>query len=438
MKNRLKSATFFRWFVNNKLVIFLAVVLLIFLNVLVISKVDFIFKPLGQFIGIISIPVVLAGVFYYLLNPIVDFFERRKIPRIITIIVEFVVIVLLILWGLGVVIPSAETGIAKFAAAMPKYVDSLQSEINDILRNPRFVQIRPQVDKTMESLGNTLVSWSKGFSGSALDSITEIISKTTDILISLVISPFVLFYLLHDGKKLNGYVTQFLPDSWRADTSKVLHEISKQLSNYVRGQVMVGFSVGVMLAIALPLVGLKYGLVLAIFSGFCNLIPFLGFFIAFIPALLIALATGGPIMLIKVLIVYILEKLIEGHLISPLVLGKNLKIHPLTVIFVLLTGEKIFGMWGVLLGIPVYAAIKVILTHVFVWYRSISGLYVESKTVGRSQRSIKISQTDQSVEVTQTTEVTVEKTEPQGNKQNNQPQAEKEDSILPDASDENE
>ncbi|MEG2563663.1 MAG: AI-2E family transporter, partial [Lactococcus sp.] len=106
-----------------------------------------------------------------------------------------------------------------------------------------------------------------------------------------------------------------------------------------------------------------------------NLIPFLGFYLAIIPAMIIGLATGGPIMLLKVLIVYIIEQTLEGRFVSPLVLGKQLSIHPITVLFVLLTAGKVFGLWGVLLGIPFYAAAKVIITHIYDWYREISELY---------------------------------------------------------------
>ncbi|MEG2772810.1 MAG: AI-2E family transporter, partial [Lactococcus sp.] len=209
----------------------------------------------------------------------------------------------------------------------------------------------------------------------AFSSITDVITRTASVFISLVIFPFVLFYLLRDGKNLNGYITHLLPVNWRKDTSKILTEMNSQLANYVRGQVIVAIAVALMLAIGLPIIGLRYGITLAILSGLFNLIPFLGFYLAIIPAMIIGLATGGPIMLLKVLIVYIIEQTLEGRFVSPLVLGKQLSIHPITVLFVLLTAGKVFGLWGVLLGIPFYAAAKVIITHIYDWYREISELY---------------------------------------------------------------
>lgn len=374
-----KATIFFKWFMNNKMVTALAIILLILLNVLLLDKVSFLFQPIGDFLAIIGLPLVLAAVFYYLLNPIVDFMEKRRIPRILMITFLFLIIAALIVWGLAVAIPNIVNGIEVFATSVPHYVNETQKEVNNILQNPRFAQFKPQVDHFTDSLGTQLIDWSKHFSTTAVSSITGIIGKTTSIIISLIIFPFVLFYLLRDGKRLNGYITHLLPNDWRQDTSKILHEINMQLSNYVRGQVIVAFAVAIMFLIGLPIIGLRYAVAVAIIAGFCNLIPFLGFYIALIPAVIIAVATGGVFMLIKVGIVFAIEQTIEGRLVSPLVLGKSLAIHPITILFVLLTAGKIFGIWGILLGIPIYAALKVIIVHIFEWYRQISELYQDNQ-----------------------------------------------------------
>lgn len=370
-----KASWFFKWFINNKIVAGLAIILLFLLNIYLLNKVGFVFKPVGDFITVISLPVVLAAIFYYLLNPIVDMLEKRRVPRIATIIFLFVIIIALIVWGLVVAIPNIISGVEKFTAAMPHYVDVAQDQVNAIASNPHFEQFRPQVDQFANSIGDQLIGWSKSFSVSAVSSLTNLISKTTSVLISLIVFPFVLFYLLRDGKNLNGFVTGLLPNSWRKDTSKVLHEINSQLSNYVRGQVLVAIAVAVMFMIGLPIIGMRYAAALAITAGFLNLVPFLGSFLAAIPMVIVGLAIGGPFMLVKVLIVIVIEQTLEGRFISPLVLGKQLSIHPITILFVLLTAGQIFGIWGVLLGIPFYATVKVVVVHFYEWYREISVLY---------------------------------------------------------------
>ena len=97
-----------------------------------------------------------------------------------------------------------------------------------------------------------------------------------------------------------------------------------------------------------------------------------------IPAVFLGIVSG-PALLIKVLIVFAIEQTVEGRFISPLVLGSQLSIHPVTILVVFLTSGKLFGIVGVILGIPVYAAAKVIITHIFEWYQIVSGLYDEDK-----------------------------------------------------------
>lgn len=378
-RKNFKTAIFFKWFINNKVVTILAIILLFLLNVLVMDKVGFLFAPIIEFLSIIALPTVLAAIFYYLFNPVVDFLEKKRVPRIFSIILLFILAAALIVLGLLVVIPNIAHNVRSFVSATPRYVNEAQNQINGILENPRFQEFRPQVDRFTDSLGNQLIDWSKNFSSIAVSSITSFIGKTTSVIISLIIFPFVLFYLLKDGKKLNGYVTRLLPTDWRKDTSKLLHEINTQLSNYVRGQILVALAVMAMFMIGLPLVGLKYGVALAILAGCCNLIPFLGYYISLAPALIIAFMTGGPFMLVKVIVVFLIEQTIEAHVVSPLILGKSLDIHPITVLFVLLTSVNIFGLWGVLVGIPFYATVKVIVVHIYRWYRERSELYEEER-----------------------------------------------------------
>jgi predicted PurR-regulated permease PerM len=129
---------------------------------------------------------------------------------------------------------------------------------------------------------------------------------------------------------------------------------------------MVGFSV----------IGLKFALVLGLIAGPLNLIPYFGSALAMVPALIVG-ATTSPKMLIAVIITFFVEWLIETQLISPLVMGSKLEMHPLTIVIVLLTAGNLFGLVGVILGIPGFAVIKIIVTRLFHWYQQVSGLYPE-------------------------------------------------------------
>ncbi|EFO53532.1 membrane protein [Streptococcus infantis SK1302] len=199
---------------------------------------------------------------------------------------------------------------------------------------------------------------------------SALISGTSQVIVALIIMPFMLFYLLRDGKGLRDHITQFLPNKLREPVGKVLTDVNQQLSNYVRGQITVAVIVAIMFIIFFKIIGLRYAVTLGITAGVLNLIPYLGSFLAMIPALVLGLI-AGPVMLLKVIIVFIVEQTIEGRFVSPLILGSQLNIHPITILFVLLTSGSMFGVWGVLLGIPVYASAKVVISAIFEWYKKL-------------------------------------------------------------------
>ncbi|MCK3905003.1 AI-2E family transporter [Streptococcus suis] len=375
-QQRFRMSWFFKWFVNNQAVTFFLVTLLVLLTIFVFTKVSFLLKPLGSFIEIILLPMLLTGLLYYLLNPIVDWLEKYKITRTAAISVLFVLIGMLLVWGLAVVIPSIQGQVVSFAQNLPSNIQKIESQVTTLLENEQFEQFRPTALEILNKVNDQIVSYAQKFSSSAVNWASSLISTASQIIVAILIMPFILFYLLRDGQHLNRHVTQYLPTKWRSSVSKVLTDVNAQLSNYVRGQVTVAIIVALMFSVMFSIIGLSYPITLGVMAGFLNLIPYLGSFLAMIPAVVLGLI-AGPVMLVKVLIVFMLEQTIEGRFVTPLIIGSSLSIHPITILFVLLTAGQMYGVLGVLLGIPIYASIKVVVKAAFNWYREYSGLYVE-------------------------------------------------------------
>ncbi|MBM7687839.1 AI-2E family transporter [Enterococcus ureilyticus] len=369
---------FWRWFLNNQVVTALLIVLLILLILLVFTKVSYLFKPVWQFIGVVGLPLIMAGILYYLMNPVVDYLEKKKIPRIWSIIGLFIIVVALIIWGLVVIVPKIQEQTISFGNHFPQYIDTIDQKMQEILGDPFFAQFRTQLedmgDKLISSLGDII----RNISTFTVQGLGSFVGAVATIVVAIITMPFILFYLLKDGKQLAPYLMKFLPNKMRQPTLKVLGEVNSQVSSYIRGQLTVAFAVAVMFIIGFSFIGLDYAITLGITAGFLNLIPYLGSFLAMVPAIFLGIV-GGPILLVKVLVVFVIEQTIEGRVISPLVLGSQLDIHPVTILVVLLTSGKLFGVVGVILGIPVYAAAKVIITHVFEWYKDVSSLYHEEE-----------------------------------------------------------
>ena len=375
---------FFKWFLDNKAVTFFLVTLLLGLNIFILSKISFLFLPVLDFLSVVMLPVILSGLLFYLLNPLVDLMEKYKINRVLAISIIFVVIAILLIWGLAVAIPNLQHQVVTFARNVPSYLEDADKVINDLVTKRLPDDFRPQLEQVLANFSSQATSWASDISSRAVNWLSALISATSQVIVALIIMPFMLFYLLRDGKGLRDHITQFLPTKFREPVGKILTDVNQQLSNYVRGQITVAVIVAIMFIIFFKIIGLRYAVTLGISAGVLNLVPYLGSFLAMIPALVLGLI-AGPVMLLKVIIVFIVEQTIEGRFVSPLILGSQLNIHPITILFVLLTSGSMFGIWGVLLGIPVYASAKVVISAIFEWYKSVSSLYDQTEEVESEQ-----------------------------------------------------
>ena len=365
---------FFKWFLDNKAVTVFLVTLLLGLNIFILSKISFLFIPVIDFLSVVMLPVILSGLLFYLLNPLVDLMEKYKINRVLAISIIFVIIAFLLIIGLAVAIPNLQRQVIIFAQNVPSYIEDADRVIDDLVTKRLPDDFRPQLEQVLAQFSTQATAWASNISSKAVNWVSAIISGTSQVIVALIIMPFMLFYLLRDGKGLRDYITQFLPNKLREPVGKVLSDVNQQLANYVRGQITVAVIVAVMFIIFFKIIGLRYAVALGVTAGVLNLVPYLGSFLAMLPALVLGLI-AGPVMLLKVIIVFIVEQTIEGRFVSPLILGSQLNIHPITILFVLLTSGSMFGIWGVLLGIPIYASAKVVISAVFDWYKEVSGLY---------------------------------------------------------------
>ncbi len=346
----------------------LLILILIGLVVFIFREVSFIFNPLNVFMKTVVLPVVLALILYYLLRPVLRLLERFKVPRIWGILIIF-------LGGIGLltllsvlVFPYVREQFQNLIEEFPDYFMRLLNNTDQFLRTSWVGDYYSESDFNIESLIATLPT---NIADTLQETVTGIITRVTSwistitgVILSIVIVPFILFYLLKDGDKLPGYFLKLLPPRFRDDTREVLQDADKQLGAYIQGQLIVAFCIGVMVYIGFLIIGMDYALLLGALAMVTSIVPYIGPAIAITPAAIIALVTS-PFMLVKLAIVWTVVQLVEGNLISPQVMGKTMYIHPVTIIFVLLTAGSLFGVVGVILGIPMYALLRVIVSHLY-------------------------------------------------------------------------
>ncbi|MBM7642659.1 AI-2E family transporter [Streptococcus loxodontisalivarius] len=371
---------FYRWFLNNQAVVVLLITLLVFLVIFLFSKISSIFTPLISFATILMLPLVISTILYYLTKPLVSFVEKRTgLSRTSSIFLVFALIVLLIIWGLSGFIPMLQRQIISFIENLPSYVASLDKQSETWLDNPWLNAYQSQLESILSDVSSKAVTYAESFSKNAFSWVGQFAGAITRVTVAIIISPFILFYFLRDNGKMKEGLLKAVPTKLRQPTARVLGDINQQLEGYVQGQVTVAIVVGIMFSVMFSIVNLKYGIALGIIAGFLNMIPYLGSFLAMIPVVIMALV-AGPLMLVKVLIIFVIEQTIEGRFVTPLVLGSKLNIHPITIMFILLVAGTMFGVWGVFLGIPAYASVKVLVKEVFTWYKAVSGLYPDEES----------------------------------------------------------
>lgn len=374
--------------INNKIVSALLVMFLVFINIYMITRISFIFRPIGIILSIIGPPLIFSVIFYYLLNPIVDWLEYKRFSRNTAIAFMFSLVILLMIGGTNFIFPIIRDQLDSLISNWPTYWNNLMLQLNSLLNTRAFTDVMDQLGET--TLLETVTNQTTSVVNATMGSIGSFIGTVTQIFITLFTMPFVLYYLLKDGKKIPPFVIQYIPIQARPKVTDLFSEINKQVSFYVRGQLIVAISVGFIFWIGFTIVGLDFALTLGIFAGFLNLIPYLGSFVASIPALIIAIV-HSPFMLVKVLIVFGVEQILENRIISPQIIGNTLKIHPVNIIFLLLIGGRLFGLMGIVFGIPGYAIIKIIISMAFDWYRDTTGWYdVEEAPINAREALVKV------------------------------------------------
>ncbi|QGQ48578.1 AI-2E family transporter [Metabacillus sediminilitoris] len=369
---------FKKFILNNRFVLFLLVLLLIGINILIFREVSFIFTPFEVLFKTVLLPIIMAAVFYYLLNPIVNYLEKLKVKRVYSILLLYILIIGLISILIVSVIPFLREQVMSLVQKFPQYARDVEALIEQIVGSKFVYEAQKTLNIDVADLANNISTQVTKLVNNTWTGIGTFVGVVKDFLLALIILPFILFYLLKDGMKLPSYILKFLPIPLRSQSFEVMKEINSSISLYIRGQIIVSFCIGILMFIGFLIIGLEYASLLALIAAFTSVVPYLGPAIAITPALIIAIVTS-PIMLLKLIIVWTVVQLIEGKFISPQIMGRNLHIHPITIIFVILTAGNLFGVKGVILAVPGYAILKVIATHLFEWVKTRSELYKENK-----------------------------------------------------------
>ena len=318
-------------------------------------------------IRVIWLPVAFGAGLVFLLEPAVKGFERIRVPRWLGTILSFLVLLALILAAVALVLPTVREQAGELATKLPDlYMSAIDwarefganvgVDIDDLL-SQESIELWLNDPANQETIQNLLIGFGAG-AGTLLRGVTESIAI-------VVLAPVLAIYILIDLDRFKRGSLDLTPPKLRDETAFVAGQVGTALGSFVRGQLLVAVIVGIASSIGMWLIDLPFWLIIGILAGFLNLIPFLGPIVGGAVAVLVALLNGDPSQAIWAVVIFVVIQQVDNHLITPLVQRARVNLSPLVIVLALIIGGSIAGLLGVLVAVPITAALRIIVGHVW-------------------------------------------------------------------------
>jgi predicted PurR-regulated permease PerM len=315
------------------------------------------------------LPFVAGTALAYLLNPAADRIERLGVPRILaTLIVVGLFVLFFVLAGI-LLFPILGSQLFSFLQRLPGYVTRLQELITQ--ENKEWLQRLvgdklPDIQKTLGDLMGEGATWLVAFLKSLWSGGQAIISLFSLI----IITPVVAFYVLYDWHAVVDKVDSWLPLRYRDTIRMLAGEIDRAIAGFLRGQALVCMILGLYYAVGLTFAGLSFGLLIGSASGVLTFIPYVGSVVGLIIGMIVAVVQFWPdwFSIFVVLTIFVIGQFLEGYVLSPKLVGESVGLHPVWLMFSLFAFGYLFGFVGLLIAIPLAAAVGVLLRFALAQY----------------------------------------------------------------------
>ncbi len=300
--------------------------------------------------------LLIGGILAYLIYHPVIFIERKGIKRtygvLFLYLIGTVVLGMMLYWAIPATISEAESMIKMYPEIAEK-AEQISNEIDGFSKPP-------EIDKLLKDNVDRL---EKGFYKGLERFISGLYSLLGKIFM-LIPAPIVAFYLVVDWEKMKGGFLNLFSPHFRRELEILGRDIDQILLNVIKGSIMVALLVGILVGFSAFFIGVKFPLLIWLISGLTNLIPFFGPFLGAVPAVIIAYSNSLASAIYMGLAIVVVQQ-IDSNLITPRILGGKLGLHPLFIIFALLAGGSLFGIWGLLLAVPAAAVLKVTVSWLY-------------------------------------------------------------------------
>jgi len=317
-------------------------------------------------------PFVVGLLLVYLLDPGVSWLARRGLPRWSGILILYGVVLAIIVAAVALLLQPLAHQLEAFIKALPGYSQRLQDLAQQLTQIYEQLNLPPALRDLIDRAVANLVANGGKLDLSGLLPIAGSLAAQVARLVAYLVVPVWAFFLLKDRDRLLESLGRSVPDAWRADTWAILAIIERTFGRWIRGQLILGLTVGlatfaglIVLGVLVDPVFTSFAVFLAVFAGILELVPIIGPVISMVPTLLIALTTGRWEAVIAVLLLYILVQQAENHFLVPVVQSGAIDLHPSIIIFALIMGGAIAGLLGAILALPITAAGRDIYRYLF-------------------------------------------------------------------------
>lgn len=320
-------------------------------------------------------PFLAGALLAYLGDPLVDRLETYKLPRTAAVVVVFVTILVLLMLLPLIVLPLIEQQLSALVSKLPQYIDWIQQTVVPFISQALNIEsgtldissFKQAMAKHWREMGDIATKLVTMVSQSGL--------MMAAWLANIVLIPVVTFYLLRDWDILVDKIRKLLPRRNEATIVKLARESDEVLGAFLRGQLIVMVALGVIYSVGLWIVGLDLAFLIGMIAGLVSFVPYLGTIVGILLAGVAALMQFQDVLhLVFVALVFGVGQAMEGMLLTPLLVGDKIGLHPVAVIFAVMAGGQLFGFVGILLALPMAAVIMVLLRHAMQRYTE-SGLY---------------------------------------------------------------
>jgi predicted PurR-regulated permease PerM len=308
-------------------------------------------------------PLLIAATIVFLLNPVVGRIERRGVPRAAAAALAYLGVVVVLGTVALALSPLVGAQVRELRSDYPHirhrvqyFVDdkARESELNDWpIKLPTYHKLIDELSPPERDVRSQITS------------LREFGSTVLHIVLILVLSPIIAFYLLIDLPHTSSVIQGLIPAGARDEVNHVGRRLGHALGSYFRGQLAVAVIVGLLCSVGLSIIHLRFAFIVGMIAGLFNIVPLIGPWIGGVPGVIIALTTGSAVKALLVVAVMTGVQQIDNHFITPQVMQRAVALHPAVVMLALVAGGAIGGFFGLLLAVPVTAALRIVVSHMW-------------------------------------------------------------------------